>query len=211
MAASPWAEQAVGFDDMKVSVFGSGGRTGRDVVDEALVRGHAVTAVARRPPDPPVNAAAETVVADLGDSAAVTSALGSADAVVSAMGPVGDDPGTEYSDGIVALVESMKASTVRRIVLAANARVLDDRPLEGPYAAVSEEHRRALDAIRRSTLDWTVVATPMLSDAEPRHSYTATVDGRGEGRSIVRRDYAVALLDALDHDDWVRHIVDVTD
>ena len=211
MAAGPWAEQAVGFDDMKVSVFGSGGRTGRDVVDEALARGHAVTAVARRPPDPPLNAAAETVVADLGDSAAVRSALGSADAVVSAMGPVGDDPGTEYSDGIVALVKSMEASTVRRVAIAANARVLDDRPLEGPYAAVSEEHRRALDALRRSPLDWTVVATPMLSDAEPRHSYTATVDGRGEGRSIVRRDYAVALVDALGHDDWVQHIVDVTD
>jgi putative NADH-flavin reductase len=211
MAAGPPAEQAVGFDDMNVSVFGSGGRTGRDVVDEALARGHAVTAVARRPPDPPLNAAAKTVVAELGDSAAVSSALRSADAVVSAMGPVGDDPGTEYSDGIGALVESMEASTVRRVVIAANARVLDDRPLEGPYAAVSEEHRRALDAIRRSTLDWTVVATPMLSDAEPRHSYTATVDGRGAGRSIVRRDYAVALVDGLDHDDWVRHIVDVTD
>ena len=196
---------------MNVSVFGSGGRTGRDVVDEALARGHAVTAVARRPPNPPLNAAAETVVANLGDSAAVTSAIGSADAVVSAMGPVGDDPGTEYSDGIVALVRSMEASTVRRIVVAANARVLDDRPLKGPYAPVSEEHRRALDAVRRSTLDWTVVATPLLSDAEPSHSYTATVDGRGEGRSIVRQDYAVALIDSLDHDDWVRHIVDVTD
>jgi putative NADH-flavin reductase len=211
MAAGPPAEQAVGFDDMNVSVFGAGGRTGRDVVDEALARGHAVTAVARHPPDPPLDAAAETLIADARDSAAVSSALQNADAVVSAMGPVGDDPGTGYSDGIGALVESMEASTVRRVVIAANARVLDDRPLEGPYAAVSEEHRRALDAIRRSTLDWTVVDTPMLSDAEPRHSYTATVDGRGEGRSIVRRDYAVALVDALDHDDWVRHIVDVTD
>jgi putative NADH-flavin reductase len=196
---------------MNVSVFGSGGRTGRDVVEEALARGHAVTAVARRPLNPPLNAAAETVVADLGDSGAVTSALGSADAVVSAMGPVGDVPGTEYSDGIAALVASMEASTVRRVVIAANARVLDDRPLKGPYAAVSEEHRRALETIRRTTLDWTVVATPLLSDAEPSHSYTATVDGGGEGRSIVRRDFAVALVDALDHDDWIRHIVDVTD
>jgi putative NADH-flavin reductase len=196
---------------MNVSVVGAGGRTGRDVVDEALARGHAVTAVARRPPKPPLNAAADTVIVDLGDSTAVTSALGSADAVVSAMGPVGDDPGTEYSDGIVALVASMEASTVRRVVIAANARVLDDRPLEGAYAAVSEEHRRALDAMRRSTLDWTVLGTPMLSDAEPLHSYTATVDGRGDGRSIVRRDFAVALVDALDRDDWIRHVVDVTD
>jgi putative NADH-flavin reductase len=108
-------------------------------------------------------------------------------------------------------VESMESSTVRRIVVAANARVLDDRPLEGPYAAVSQEHRRALDALRRSTLDWTVIAAPMLSDAEARHAYEATVDGRGEGRSIVRGDFAIALVDALGHDEWIRHVVDVTD
>lgn len=196
---------------MKLVVFGAGGRTGRPVVDEALARDRAVTAVARRSPDPPLDARAEVVTADARDSAAVSSALSGADAVLSAMGAVGDDPSTSYSDGIVALVASMEASPVRRVVIAANARVLDDRPLEGPYAAVSEEHRRALDALRRSTLDWTVVATPMLSDAEPSRAYQATVDGRGEGRSIVRRDYAIALVDALDHDEWVRHVVGVTD
>lgn len=196
---------------MKLVVFGAGGRTGRAVVDEALARGQAVTAVARRSPDPPLDAGAEVVTADARDSAAVSSALSGADAVLSAMGPVGDDPSTSYSDGIVALVASMEASPVRRVVIAANARVLDDRPLEGPYAAVSQEHRRALDALRRSTLDWTVVATPMLSDAEPSRAYQATVDGRGEGRSIVRRDFAIALVDALDHDEWVRHVVGVTD
>jgi hypothetical protein len=51
----------------------------------------------------------------------------------------------------------------------------------------------------------------MLSDAEPSRAYQATVDGRGEGRSIVRRDFALALVDALDHDEWVRHVVGVTD
>ena len=196
---------------MNVSVFGAAGRTGREVVDEALARGHAVTAVARNSPDPPLNDAAATVIADARDSAGVSSAIEKADAVLSAMGPVGDQPGTSYSDGIAALVESMESSTVRRIVVAANARVLDDRPLEGPYAAVSQEHRRALDALRRSTLDWTVIAAPMLSDAEARHAYEATVDGRGEGRSIVRGNFAIALVDALGHDEWIRHVVDVTD
>lgn len=211
MAGGAAAEQAVGFDGMKVSVFGAAGRTGREVVDEALARGHTVTTVARRSPDPPLNAAAVTVIADARDTAAVSSALEEADVVLSAMGPVGDQPGTSYSDGIAALVESMEASTVRRLVIAANARVLDDRPLEGPYAAVSQEHRRALDALRRSTLDWTAIAAPMLSDAGALHAYEATVDGRAEGRSIARGDFAIALVDALDHDEWIRHVVDVTD
>lgn len=196
---------------MRLVIFGASGRTGRVVVDDALARGHAVTAVARRSPEPPFAAEAEVLTADARDTASVWPALDGVDAVVSAMGPVGDDPGTSYSEGIAAVVAWMEDAAARRLVVAANSRVLDDRPLEGPYAAVSQEHRRALDALRRSALDWTVVATPMLSDAEPRRSYTVTVGERGKGRNIARTDYALALLDALDHDDWIRQIVEVTD
>ena len=195
---------------MNVTVFGAGGRTGRGVVAEALARGHAVTAVVRRPPDPPMDPAARKVIGDARDPGAVTSALEGADAVLSAMGPAGDDPGTVYSDAIASLVAAMEASGPRRLVITANARVFDDRPLAGPYAAVSEEHRRAHATLRASGLDWTIVATPMLTDDETGDSYTLTVDGKGEGREIDRRDFARAVVDALDHAEWIGHAVDVT-
>jgi hypothetical protein len=35
------------------------------------------------------------------------------------------------------------------------------------------------------------------------------VDGKAPGRSITREDFAEALLDALEHDDWVGHAVGV--
>ena len=195
---------------MKVTVFGAGGRTGRGVVVEALARGHTVTAVVRRPPDPPLDPAAVAVTGDARDPEAVAVALAGADAILSAMGPVGDDPGTVYSEAIASLVAAMESRGPRRLVITANARVFDDRPLGGLYAGVSEEHRRALARLRESGLEWTVIATPMLTDESPAGTYEATVDAKGDGSEIDRADFARAMVDALDHHGWAGHTVDVT-
>lgn len=195
---------------MNVTVFGAGGRTGLRVVAEAVVRGHAVTAVVRRPPDPPLDPAARIVTGDARDPEAVATALIGADAALSAMGPAGDDPGTIYSEAIASLVGVMEIAGPRRLVITANARVFDERPLAGAYAGVSHEHRRALATLRASGLDWTVVATPMLTDDAPAGAYEATIDAAGDGDDIDRADFARAVVDALDHDEWIRHAVDVT-
>jgi len=195
---------------VNVTVFGAGGRTGRGVVAEALARGHAVTAVVRRPPDPPLDQAAVVVTGDARDPVVVAAALGGADAILSAMGPAGDDPGTAYSDAIAALVAAMETSGPRRLVITANARVFDEGPLTGPYARVSQEHRLALATLRSSGLDWTVVATPMLTDEAPAGTYETTLDAAGDGNDIDRADFARAVVEALDHDGWIGHAVDVT-
>jgi len=195
---------------VNLGVFGATGRTGRLVAAQALERGHSVTAFARSAPVVgslgPVD---RVVTGDARNEAAVASALRDVEAVVSAMGPKGPDPGSVYSEAIGTLVRTMHRADVRRLVIAANSRVLDDDALEGPYAAVSREHREALATIRVSDLDWTVVSTPMLSGADPTGTYAAAVDARASGGSIARADFATALLDTLDSADWVGHIVDV--
>ena len=95
-------------------------------------------------------------------------------------------------------------------MITANARVFDDRPLAGPFAGVSEEHRRAFATLRASGLAWTVVATPMLTDDSPADRYRITADAKGDGEEIDRADFARAVVDALEHDEWVGHAVDVT-
>jgi putative NADH-flavin reductase len=123
---------------------------------------------------------------------------------------MGPGPGSEYSDAIGTVVKLMAEAGPRRLVISANSRVLDDRELAGPYAGVSAEHRVALAALRGGDLDWTVVCTPMLSDDEPRGAYASAVGERSEGSSITRPDFATALLDALEHPEWVGRIVDVS-
>jgi biliverdin reductase / flavin reductase len=195
---------------VKLAVFGAAGGTGRPLVAQAIERGHSVTAFVRmRPRDGELDGAQRVVTGDARNADAVDSALRDVDAVVSAMGPKGPDPGSVYSEAVATLARSMTRAGVRRLVISANSRVLDDGALEGPYAAVSQEHRDALATLRACDLDWTVVATPMLSDGEPT-GYEAVLDARGIGETIDRQDFAAALLDALEHDGWVGHIVDVS-
>jgi len=195
---------------VKLAVFGAAGGTGRPLVAQAIERGHSVTAFVRqRPGEGVLDGVDRVVTGDARNADAVDSALRDVEAVVSAMGPKGPEPGSIYSEAIATVAHSMARAGLRRLVISANARVLDDLPLEGPYAAVSQEHRDALATLRACDLDWTVVATPMLADGEPT-GYEAVLDARGSGETIDRRDFAAALLDALGHDGWVGHIVDVS-
>jgi putative NADH-flavin reductase len=194
---------------MNVTVFGAGGRSGRDVVAEALARGYAVTAVVRRPPEPPLASSVSLVMGDARDPSAVGAALDGADAVISAMGPKNGADDTSYSDAVTDLVRVMEDRGPSRLIVTANDRVLDDRPLEGPFADVSLEHRRAFATLRASGLDWTVIAASMLSNAGATGDYRATVGApRGSG-DIDRSDFSRAVVDALDRDDWVASAVAV--
>lgn len=196
---------------MKLAVFGATGRTGRLVVAQALERGHPVTAFARSTPaEGSLGPVERVVTGDARNDAAVASALRNVEAVISAMGPKGPDPGSVYSEAIGSVVRAMGQAGVRRLVISANSRVLDDDALEEPYAAVSREHREALATLRVSDVDWTVISTPLLSEEDPSGTYAAAVDARAPGGSIARADFATALLDALDGGDSVGHIVDVT-
>ena len=196
---------------MELTVFGATGRTGRLVISHAIERGHSVTAFVRSAPTGDALAGADRVVTgDARNPTAVVSALRDAEVVVSAMGPRGPDPGAVYSEAIGTVARAMQGSGPRRLVIAGNSRVLDDEPLTGPYAGVSQEHRDALATLRASDLDWTVVATSLLTDADPVGTYVLEVGGRSRADSVARADFASALLDALEHDAWVGSIVDVS-
>jgi hypothetical protein len=67
-----------------------------------------------------------------------------------------------------------------------------------------------VEILRASPLDWTVVAAPALSDDPPTGTYVAAIDAKAHGHEITRGDFAQAVVDALGHDDWIRHVIGVT-
>ena len=72
---------------MRIAVFGGTGATGRLLIDQALDRGHSVTAYARHPEKLGIEDDRLTVVAgELWDSAAIDRAVEGSDAVVSLLG-----------------------------------------------------------------------------------------------------------------------------
>jgi putative NADH-flavin reductase len=75
---------------MRIVVFGADGATGRLLVADALVRGHKVVAVTRRPDDFPVkDPRVEIVRADVTSGAGLVAAVSGSDAVASALGAPG--------------------------------------------------------------------------------------------------------------------------
>src|SRR2546422_10791364 len=73
---------------MRIALFGAGGMIGRRILEEALRRGHEVTAVVRDPTR--FSGAADRVAVvqgDVGDAASVAAAVRGHDAGVSAVGP----------------------------------------------------------------------------------------------------------------------------
>ncbi len=195
---------------MKIAVFGASGKAGRLVVAQAVERGDDVAAFVRDASRQWFPDAVKLHQGDASDPKAVEAVLVGADAVVSALGPIAEETTTQISVATRTLVEAMERIGPRRIAIAANAKVFTDDDVTGPYANVAAEHRRDAAILRESALDWTVVAPPILTDDPATGSYVAVVDGKGPGRSITRGDFATALLDAVEKDAWIRHLVGVT-
>jgi putative NADH-flavin reductase len=169
-----------------------------------------VVAPVRQLPAEPFDEGVQPVIVDLRDRGEVASTLKASDAVVSAVGPIARVTTTEVSDVLRTVVDAMADVGLRRIVIAANAKVLTDDEVTGDYANVAAEHRRDAEILCASDLDWTIVAPPFLEDAPATGAVDTVIDGKGPGRSLTRGDFANALLDALDRPEWVGHRVGIT-
>jgi putative NADH-flavin reductase len=194
---------------MRIVVLGTTGRTGRVTADAALARGMDVVALIRHDAEPPLDPRIAVSVVDLRDQDAIAPAIAGADAVVSTIGPVASVTVTEVSEATQAVVDAMVRSGVRRIVAVANGKVLTDDEVTGDYANVAAEHRRNAAILAASGLDWTVLATPFLTDDPATGDVDTAVEAKAPGRSLTRSDLAATLLGALDRPEWVGHIIGV--
>ena len=107
---------------MKIVVFGATGRTGRELVEQALASGHEVMAAARRPsrlgrPGDRFR----TAQVDLSDAGSIDRCVEGQNAVLSCLGVAGILasllPMTFYRDSAAAIVAAMQRDGVRRLAI----------------------------------------------------------------------------------------------
>jgi nucleoside-diphosphate-sugar epimerase len=205
---------------------------GRCVLERAVAAGHDVTAVVRNPDK--LSTQVSVVTADLAapDPAALESAVDGADAVLSGLGPRSNAEFGIASRGTHAIIEAMKATDVRRIVVVSVAGIstipTPSRPnppkrdpgagffmrnVLSPIANVRLRKHYAdvvlmEDCLRDSDLDWTAVQLPLLTDKPLtgiyRTAYGQSVRG---GFRISRADAAHFMLRALQQHETVGHSI----
>jgi putative NADH-flavin reductase len=197
---------------MRLLVLGATGRTGQEVLTQALQQGHDVTALVRDADKLEADHKRLDVrVGDVTEDAAIEEALVGQDAVLSTLGArgVGELFGTNLITRTAeALVPSMEAGNVRRLIFLSALGVGES----AAYAArvqrivmgtllrqISQDKAAGEDLIRRSKLDWTLVYPPSLSNGPLTEDYRAGKDLRVKATAkISRADVADFMLGQLD-------------
>ena len=195
---------------MLLVVFGASGRTGRQVVAQAIERGHGVTAFVRGASRFAAPMAARVVEGDARDPAAVEEAVRGAEAVISVLALMSPDDEPQHSDATRTIVEGAERLGVRRVVVTANNDVFGDREVMGEFAAHAREHRRNRTRLQASGLDWTIGAAPWVTDDPATGWYEAVVDAMAPGKRLPAGNFATFTLDALERDEWIGHLVGVS-
>jgi len=206
---------------MKVAVIGASGQIGAFIRDEALARGHQVTAIVRHPEKITVQNRHLTVVeADILKDK-VEELVKGHDAVISAYNPGWSNPDiyNEQIEGYKAIITGVRKSGIKRLLVVGGAGTLEVAPgvqlLD--RASFPEQVKKGVLATRETLcmlkdekeLEWTFLSPPaMIAAGERTGHYRVGKDQllkNKEGESkISTQDYAVAMLDELENPQHIR-------
>src|SRR5476649_1909696 len=114
---------------MKISVFAASGRIGSRIVNEALNRGHDVTAVVRHPEDYTlIHNHLKVAKGDLFNAQDVETGAFNQDVVVSAYNNTKGAPASTITEVAVPLIKGLKQAHVKRLIIVGGAGSLEVSP-----------------------------------------------------------------------------------
>jgi len=204
---------------MKIVVFGASGGLGLNVLEQALGKGHAVTAFVRNPSKIGIQHPNLSVVqGDVLNAEAVENAIAKHEAVVSVLGAT--RPPVPHMMEVAAknIITGMKKHGVRRIIstTGAGVRQPEDQPkfidhfigalLNLLAKDVVLDSAANVKVIQSSELDWTIVRFPRLLDGVHTGSYRVGYVGRDSGTQVSRADGADFVLKELVEGKWLRRL-----
>jgi hypothetical protein len=196
---------------MNIALIGASGFIGSAILQEALSRGHQVTALVTNPAKLAAQDRLTISKADVLQQDALGRQLKGFDLVISAFsGHAQSDTYDYYMKGITAIIGAVKDAGVPRFIVVGGAGSLqvapgvDVKDTEGfppQFKATAEGARQALKLLRtETTLNWTMLSPAAhIAPGERTGKFRLgtdqlLVDARGESHISVQ-DYAVALLD----------------
>ena len=201
---------------MKVALVGATGFVGSQLLNEALNRGHEVTAIVRRVERLPKHPNLTAKQADIMDVDALASVLAGHEAIIAAFNPDRTAPGDVFErmvDGAKAIIAATKKSGVKRLLVVGGAGSLEvapgqqliDQPDFPPeWKGGAGGTKQFLYLLKEEPdLDWTFLSpAAMLQPGERTGTFRLggdqmLFDEKGECR-ISNADYAVAMIDELE-------------
>lgn len=206
---------------MKLLIFGASGATGRLVVSAALAKGHAVTAFVRTPSKLAVSHEnLRVIVGDVADQQAVERSVAGHEAVFTCLGvgvPLKHDPAVVAGIGFI--VDAMQRTGPARLIYLSFLGVRDSRRQLGPLLGgvivplvlrrEVADHEAKEKLIVQSSLDWTIVRPPKLTNGAATGEFRHGNGVRATSLlpTLARADVAAFMLGQLDDTTYSRKAV----
>jgi len=190
---------------MNIAVFGATGKTGLEVVKQALEGGHNVTAFVRDPTRLALeNENLSVVSGDVFDEASVTGAIKGQDAAVCALGAGSDlKKTTVRASGTINIIKGMQQNNVKRLLVVTAMGVgesWDTLSLVNKFffavllKSSREDHEAQEAAVKDSGLDWTIIRPSGLVDTPRTGIYDSGENIPAKTSKIARADVADLIL-----------------
>jgi len=204
---------------MRVTVFGATGRTGKELVSQALARGYQVVAYVRNPQKMGLENPQLTIVqGELSDLETIQAAIAGSNCVLSALGPAGDPGDEELSDGVKNILSAMEEAGIKRLIILSTTSAQDPADKESLRTKMRrgmikrgrpvsyEQIVRYSQLVRDSDLDWTLVRiASILTNKSLSKQISAGYLGIGTFRNILSRaDLAWFMLEQAESQEFLR-------
>ena len=196
---------------MKIAIIGATGNVGTRLTDEALRRGHSVTALARQASKLQARNGVTTRDVDVADAQALADSLRGDDVVISTV--------RFLQTTAAQIVDAVKAAGIKRLLVVGGAgslyaapgvQLVDTPEFPELYKAEASAGRDFLNALQReSQLEWTFLSPSALFTPGERTGKfrlgkdDLLVDANGKSW-ISMEDYAIAMLDEIERPLHVR-------
>jgi putative NADH-flavin reductase len=206
---------------MKVVIFGASGKTGTLLTDQALAKGHQVTAFVRRA-DAMVqkHPNLKIITGNLGETDKLKDAIAGADACISTLGGGSlTKHAPEIIAGISRIISQMEHEGVKRFIYLSSIGAGESRYLMGPairfliadvmLRVPLADHTTNEQSLEKSKLQWTVVRPGGLTDgpkAENLNYGTEKIKLKGSSK-ISRANVASFILNQLSETDFINKSV----
>jgi putative NADH-flavin reductase len=205
---------------MKLTIFGASGRTGKQLVEQALAAGNEVVAFVRNPSNLDISHQHLRIDSgELADKDAIDRAVQGADAVLSALGPKmpGPEKNKPITLGIQNILAAMTKHNVQRLVLSWGPSLIDPSDRLGfkfktLNALVKLLARPAFDesmgvteVLRMSDRDWTIVRVIMpTNNPKPGKMRIGFLGDKKVEAKISRADLAAFMLNQIEDKTYLR-------
>ncbi|WP_022711717.1 NAD(P)-dependent oxidoreductase [Pseudochrobactrum sp. AO18b] len=204
----------------KIAIIGASGYVGTALLNEAVKRGHQVSALVRHPEKIAANANVTAVKADVLDTDGLAVLLKGHDLVISAYNPgwQEDDIRNIHIKGSKSISEAVKKAGIKRLIAVGGAgsleingaQLVDSPEFPAEYKEGVLGARQALNDLKtENELDWSFVSPAiLLVPGEATGTFrlgtdSPVFDDKGESKITVG-DLAVAILDEAEQGKHIR-------